>query len=144
MSDSKPLVGFFDGNSSVDTFRSVAGKKILSLELVVDAERTYANDPTSYLQFELEGGAKIRMCDLGQECCEERYITTDDKLSDFIGSHLISAEVRDAPDIKNEAGGVHEVRFLIVTTSLGAFTCETHNVHSGYYSGFELAVIPVD
>ena len=49
----------------------------------------------------------------------------------------MSIELRDAPNVEDdEYGNVHEVQFLVVTTSKGAFTIETHNEHNGYYGGF--------
>jgi hypothetical protein len=39
---------------------------------------------------------------------------------------------------------VHEVQFLIVDTDKGSFTCESHNVHNGYYGGFLVVCRPVD
>jgi len=35
---------------------------------------------------------------------------------------------------------MHEVQFVLITTSLGVFTMATHNIHNGYYSGFSVVV----
>jgi hypothetical protein len=61
---------------------------------------------------------------------------TDDTLLDFVGAELVSFEIADGGNTEGEYGDVHEIQFLKVTTSLGVFTCETHNEHNGYYGGF--------
>ena len=38
-------------------------------------------------------------------------------------------------------GGVHEVQFLNIETSLGIITFETHNEHNGYYGGFYIKAV---
>ena len=88
-------------------------------------------------------GTAIKVLDDGQSCCEQRYMTTDDDLSSFVGATLTDMEIADGPEIEEEYEA-HEVQFLVVQTSLGAFTMETHNEHNGYYGGFYLIVKPLD
>ena len=83
----------------------------------------------------------MRLADEGQSCCENRYMSTDDDLSDFIGGTLLDAEIKAAPDETDEWGQVHEVQFLEVRTSKGSFTMASHNEHNGYYGGFYLVAI---
>ena len=45
-------------------------------------------------------------------------------------------ELKDAPDIEDEWGEVHEVQFLDVKTDKGVFQMSSHNEHNGYYGGF--------
>lgn len=121
------LIQMLGGNAdSVEAFKKGVGKKITALRLDKEDES---------LHFEFEDGYKMRLFDDGQSCCESRYMTCDDDLQSFIGSTLVEAEVREAPDVEEDYE-VHEVQFLVVTTSLGQFTCETHNEHNGYYGGF--------
>lgn len=75
--------------------------------------------------------------DVGQSCCEFRYMHTDDDLTAFVGGDFLSAEIRSAPNVPDECED-HEVQFLLVNTSLGTFTIETHIVHNGYYGGFAI------
>lgn len=63
-------------------------------------------------------------------------MTTDDALEDFVGADFLGAEVREGGETDDDEYGVHEVEFLVVKTSLGDFTVETHNEHNGYYGGF--------
>lgn len=81
-------------------------------------------------------GTCLYMGDGGPYCCEERWISTDDELSIFIGSQLYRVEVKEGGFVAD--GGCHEVAFLDVTTSKGVFTMATHNDHNGCYSGFNL------
>jgi hypothetical protein len=131
MSDNKNLgmgvmIGMLGGNSdSVAAFNKGVGQVITSLALADDA-----------LHFVFADGFKMRLADEGQSCCESRYMRTDDDLAYHVGATLVSAEVREAPTITGQYGDPHEVAFLVVTTSKGAFTMSTHNEHNGYYGGF--------
>jgi hypothetical protein len=121
------MIGLLSGNQeSVEAFRSVLGKTIIALVLGEDEA----------LHFTFDDGSKLKLHDDGQSCCESRYMRTDDRLEDYIGSTLLNAEVRDAPTEAGEYGDEHEVQFLVVTTSKGAFTMSSHNEHNGYYGGF--------
>ena len=91
----------------------------------------------SRLRILLRGGRELVVWDDGQSCCELRYMTTDDDLSVHVGAELRAVEERAAPNREDEYGE-HEVQFLVVTTSAGQFTIETHNEHNGYYGGFWL------
>lgn len=81
--------------------------------------------------------------DVGQSCCENRYMTTDDKLDEFLGATFLGFEIKDAPNEKAESehgwsSNEHEVQFLEVKTSKGSFTVKSHNEHNGYYGGFDI------
>ena len=119
------MIGQLTGNAdSVEAFKGALNKTIASLALEDNA-----------LHFTFDGGSKIKLFDDGQSCCEERYMTTDDDLSYYIGSQLLDAEIKEAPSVQDE-DGEHEVQFLEIVTSRGAFVMETHNIHNGYYGGF--------
>ncbi len=77
----------------------------------------------------------VEFVDDGQSCCESRYMTTDDKLDDFVGATFTGVRIETAANLPHE-WGEHEVQFLLVDTSKGTFTMESHNEHNGYYSGF--------
>jgi hypothetical protein len=124
------MLNYLKGNrESVEVFKSSIGKGITRLELLEE------NDGA--LLFTFADETKMQMRDDGRSCCEDRYMHTDDDLQSFIGSKLLTAEIRDAPDVEDEYDA-HEVQFLVVATSKGVFTVETHNEHNGYYSGFAL------
>lgn len=71
------------------------------------------------------------------QCCEVRFIHTDDNLKDFIGAAFMGIDVSEI-DILDNGEDIHEVAFVNVLTSLGPITLETHNIHNGHYGGFEL------
>lgn len=127
------MIGLLSGNeSSVKAFQSCVGKTIKSLSLSDDV-----------LHFVMDDGTKMDMYDDGQSCCESRYMTTDDKLEDFIGAKLIGAEVKEADPIACPEDEVHEIAFLDVTTDKGVFQMKTHNEHNGYYGGFLIRAVTV-
>jgi hypothetical protein len=111
---------------TVETIQSMINKTITKLEI---------HDNALYIHFENEA---IRIWDDGQSCCETRWMHTDDDLSVFVGSHFISAEVRDGPE--KRSGWVDiESQFLLITTDLGTATIVNYNEHNGYYGGFWMA-----
>ena len=120
---------------TVTTLNAAYGKTITAMALE-------ALDPDE-LRIWFTDGTAIKVLDAGQSCCEERYMTTDDDLAAFVGATLTDMEIADGPEIETEYS-VHEVQFLVVQTSLGAFTMETHNKHNGYYGGFYLVVKPLE
>lgn len=122
------MLSYLGGNEeSVNAFKNSVGKKISTLYLGSD----------DALHFEFEDSSRIAIYDNGQSCCEHRYMRTDDDLNYYIGSNFLDAELRDAPDVE-DGGDVHEVQFLLITTSNGVFTMASHNEHNGYYGGFSI------
>jgi len=123
------MIQMLSGNAeSVAAFTGALGKTIATAELKDDALR---------LTF-VEGGG-IQFSDEGQSCCEHRYMQTDDELSSFVGSKLVGAEIKEAPNAEDEYGE-HEIEFLEIQTSTGVFTMASHNEHNGYYGGFCIRV----
>jgi len=114
---------------TVLTLAQNIGKEITALELKDNA-----------LWFTFFGGTKMRIWDDKLSCCEKRYMTTDDKLSDFIGATLLTSGIAPVSyvDLRGNYGDTHEIQFLQINTCLGAFTIETHNRHNGYYGGFNI------
>jgi len=116
------------GRGNVDKFKESIGKKIKSVS-VDDNE----------LKFIFDDDSELTLFDDGQSCCESRYMTTDDELSEFIGATLENIELADGPDIEEEYD-THEVQFLRVKTNNGDFTISNHNEHNGYYGGFWIVI----
>lgn len=129
------MLKMLGGNErAVEAVQKSLSKKIIGLELR-KSTKDYPHGGEEDLLFIFSDSTAMKVWDGGQSCCEHRYMHTDDKLADFVGATLMSIEVRDAPNVEDEYGD-HEVQFLVVTTSKGAFTIETHNEHNGYYGGF--------
>jgi len=128
------MIGLLSGNEeTVEAYKGGVGKVIKSI--LLDAAR--GDSGALIIRFTDDTG--IIVWDDGQSCCESRYMTTDDDLSAFVGATLNDMDIRDGGTV---GGGYeeHEVQFLVVNTSLGSFTCETHNEHNGYYGGFLIRI----
>lgn len=109
----------------------VKGQKIESVSF-----NRPVDDRPDTLRIELSGVTLSLRNDY--QCCEERYMSSDDDLGFFKGAELMNLELRDGPNQDSDGYGEHEVQFLLVTTSKGVFTMASHNIHNGYYSGFRL------
>ena len=129
------LRAFFGNTETSETVKAAHGKRITALRLSDEEEN-------NALHFEMDDGSKFKLYDNGQSCCESRYMRTDDDLAYFVGALFIEARIAEAPNAPDEYGGEHEVQFLIVSTSKGEFTCQSHNEHNGYYGGFAIEAAP--
>lgn len=87
------------------------------------------------LLFKFTDGTNLKLYDDGQSCCEDRYMRTDDDLSEYEGARLLDFELKNAPDQEDDYG-THEIQFLDVKTDKGIFQMANHNEHNGYYGGF--------
>ena len=81
----------------------------------------------------------LTISDEGQLCCETRYITCDDNLSEFVGAKFIGYEVANGVSYEDAVCGLcHDEQFLRIHTDRGILVCANHNEHNGYYSGFSV------
>ena len=120
------MIGLLAGNEeTVETFNQAVGKTISNVEVNDDSE----------LVFIFTDNTAIKLFDDGQDCCENRWMHTDDDLSYFVGSTLQEAKVGEGPT-ENEDSEPKESQFLIITTSKGQFTVVNYNEHNGSYGGF--------
>lgn len=120
------MIGWLGGDEeTVKAVTGAIGKTIESVELKYDNLLLHFTD-----------GETLRLFDDGQSCCERRYMTTDDNLSYYKNCTFDKIEIKEAPSVEEPYGEVHEVQFLEITTSLGAFQMASHNEHNGYYGGF--------
>jgi hypothetical protein len=129
-------MGFILGHTYRDPgqfnlYKNALGKTIASVHL---------DEEESELRFKFTDGTGLKLFDDGQSCCESRYMTTDDDLTYYAGAKFMGVEIKEAPDIEDEEGDVHEVQFLEVKTDKGVFTMATHNEHNGYYGGFDITI----
>ena len=123
------MINMLGGNKdTVESIQKAVGKTISAVGMQDDV-----------LWFEFEGGGRLDIRDNGQSCCESRYMTCGDldNADYYKGATFVSAETRDAPDGPGN-GEEHEVQFLLVSTSKGVITAETHVEHNGYYGGFAM------
>jgi hypothetical protein len=132
----EPVVGFMGGDKeTVHALRKAYGRKITDIRMDYNFGETVA------LRITTDAGT-LWLFDNGQSCCESRYFTTDDDLSHFVGAVLRNVEIRDGGDCKlgdkDDEEEEHEVEFMVIETSAGAFTIASHNEHNGYYGGISL------
>ena len=85
------------------------------------------------------GNNGLCVWDDGQYCCEDRYIITDDDVSDLVGGKLRHIVVREGSMVYHDFG-CHDIDFLEIATEQTHVTFETHNEHNGYYGGFDVVV----
>jgi hypothetical protein len=123
------MINHLLGHNGADHVTAAIGKTLASVKLDKEHNR---------LELRFDDGTGVSLRDDGHRCCESRYMTCDDDLSDYAGAALNDVTVRDAPGAGDE-DKVHEVQFLAVLTSKGEFTLANHNEHNGYYSGFSIA-----
>lgn len=122
---------------SRENFKKIKGKVIETLTLSNDVILIKLEDE------KWEKGETFWIWDDGQECCEYRFITTDDDLSFFSGSTLLDIHLKQAPDgpsRDDQDHAVHEIQFLELKTSKGVCTFETHDEHNGAYGGFTVRI----
>lgn len=108
------------------------GKKVVSAKFESNA---------IFLKF--PDGKTLKIIDDGQNCCEKRYISTDDNIKSIVGANLVSIKAKSGPPISgivDDYSDVHETRFVEIATDKGFVTFTTHNEHNGYYGGFDLQI----
>ena len=108
----------------------VAGLTIAGIEI--------RGDDTVAVSF--DNGTVLEVRDDGQDCCEIRYITSDDDGDQYRGAIFNGFDIGSTEYREHGRDSVHEVAFLNIRTSLGVYVAETHNEHNGYYGGFEIAL----
>ena len=120
--------------TDLEAFMKVMGKEITGIALAGPVGSTEKDE----LHIRFKNNTYIRIADDGQSCCENRYMTTDDKLDEYVGGNLLNIEIKPVPiPLKDSGDGDdHDIEFLEVTTTKGAFVMTTHNEHNGYYGGF--------
>ena len=127
-----PLL-FGDNTETLAVLGAAQGKTVSNVAI----DPGYNHDDGG-LVIDFIDGTGIVLFDDGRSCCENRYVHTDDDLTTFAGAVFNGCEIREAEPIEDDDYGVHEIQFLLVHTSLGVVTVETHNEHNGYYGGFYL------
>ena len=123
----------------------VLGNTIISIEMldmmdVLDVDTYDGIGARGALELKFNNNKTLRIIDDGQSCCEERYMTTDDVLSDYVGATLLGMELKEPVecDTNYNDAMAHDTVFLEILTSKGSLTIVNHNRHNGYYAGFDI------
>jgi hypothetical protein len=122
--------------NTVSTFHVIA-------DIVLDDA---GNGGNGQVVITLASGFKILLADAGQDCCETRYLRTNDKLNSLVGETLMNIRVTQKVNVvlDSACNEAHEVEFLEVLTDRDMVTFEAHNEHNGYYGGFLLKATVID
>lgn len=83
---------------------------------------------------------QITIYDGGQECCEQRWMTCDDELTEHKGARLRGVELLESSSQEVENEDKHDCSFLRIDTTAGSFRLCMHNQHNGYYGGFDPSI----
>jgi hypothetical protein len=121
------MLGMLSEDPSSDAYNKSIGKKISDLH-IQDNEIIITFDDKS----------KLKIFDDGQSCCESRYMSTDDDLTQFKEATLRDVELLDCKSDDDGDYGSHDIQFLRVSTDKGDFRLASHNEHNGYYGGFSI------
>jgi len=97
-------------------------------------------DGDKALRIHFDDVSTIDILDEGDECCEHRYMNSDDNPIDLIGGILCKIEVKDTKITEGEYGDSHEICFVEISTHNEHIVLRTHNEHNGYYGGFNLCI----
>lgn len=122
------MLNSYCSSSSNDVLTKVLNKTIIGMTHDIQGRKFV-------LRF--EDASEIALRDNGQSCCESRYMTCDDDLSEYLGAKLLDV-AEAAGKSAEDRGDYHETMFLKIKTDRGTITVETHNEHNGYYGGFDL------
>jgi len=87
-----------------------------------------------------DDGDSFELIDKPQECCEERFLRTDDDLLSLIGCKLLGVHCKSA-EIRYRHGSVEEVNFIELETDRGFAAIACYNIHNGFYGGIEPQII---
>lgn len=105
----------------------------------VRVESVFMKDDALHLVFET--GEHFAWSDVGQSCCERRWMTCDDDLASFTGDTFVGWDLEKAEVREDEYTDLHEQQFLKLQFKSGSvITACTHNEHNGSYGGFAVQV----
>ncbi len=97
------------------------------------------DEDATALVFTFDNGWSLVLSDDGQNCCEHRFMSSDDDLESLVGSQLVSISLREVTEtLDGKWESCHEQAFVVIQTTKASMTLVTHNEHNGYYGGFGL------
>ena len=126
------MIQMLGGNEeSYNAYHAALNKKIVDVKL--DPE---LNSGDGALVITFKDDTTLTFYDCARSCCESRYMSTEDDLSQFKnctfkGIEIIDGGTKDPGDY----GEVSETVFLHVKTTKGKIVVNTYNHHNGYYGG---------
>ncbi len=115
--------------ASIGAIMNSINKRISSINL---------NQDSNILYIIFKDDTKLAIHDSKQDCCENRYMRTDDNLSIFKEAKLLDIRIERVHDSEMIDGMYDDMAFLIIATDKGDITIANHNEHNGYYAGFSI------
>ena len=103
-------------------------------------KKIHFDDIENQIVFIMETGYCFVIKSKSPDCCESRYIHTDDDLSSAVGETLLDFELSTHQDIETD-DGEHQIGFFKIHTDKDTYEFASHNEHNGYYSGVHLRAI---
>lgn len=100
-----------------------------------EISKVFIQEDELHIQFDKK---TLVISDDGQSCCEHRYMTTDDNLTEFFGAIFKGIEEKPTYSISDDEFEDHDLMFIEIKTSKGDFILKSHNDHNGYYGGFDI------
>jgi|SRR5271154_196024 len=93
------------------------------------------------LEFEFDDCTKAIVFDgIGQACCEDRYLSCDENLDDFVGEQIINYEISEVQGTNDNEILCKEIMFCRIHTTSGTITLCSHVEHNGYYGGLDITI----
>jgi len=113
----------------------------------ITLQRGERGDPDEIIFTFADRFERLSIYDAGQDCCEERYFTVDEREMEYLfGCQLQRIDVRYVAEVWEPSpseilndNGLHEIAFLWVHGSWLTWVATIHNRSNGYYTGFTLA-----
>jgi len=98
------------------------------------------HEDTDVLCIGFSNGTVLKIWDR-LECCEKRYMRTDDNLDYFVGARFKGVRLKGRPKyrpMKHDYYDTHGVQFMEVETNKGSFVIANHDEFRGNYAGFNI------
>ena len=113
--------------------------------VISDTVFIFENDPESGKEIhkfciQFTNGLVVKIYDAGQQCCEQRYVSTDDDINSVKNHKLIDIVSKPISESIVENDERQDICFIEIITTGGCITLVNHNNHNGFYSGFDLTI----
>lgn len=123
---------------------NVGAESVFGLASIALSADIYSEN---FLLLTFEDGGGLAIFENNRNCCEQKYLETDDSLPFYVGSDLLFIEEKGAKygeQDDEDIGNVIDINFIEICTSIGTIQLKAYNIHNGYYGGFYTDVMELD